>query len=215
MEELVGGELSGSVPGDIIGDIKLIRGVRGQALYVNGLDQRVDLGNQRHNCMGDLRKCHDGFVIAMWLRMHRYDEPGLSNDEYYISSGGHTLNSIGIALFMRERRSGASFRTETRVWAVYCNTDSGLYIWYHVVLTWSFTSGGKVYINGVLVGHDHDGQSVINNRMGNTYVNFILGDVNSNPPMNPGEMTIDELRIWDAVTDDRWVWTLYAADASP
>ena len=49
MEEILGGELSGSVPGAIVGVVKLIRGVRDQALYVNGLDQRVDLGNHRHS----------------------------------------------------------------------------------------------------------------------------------------------------------------------
>ena len=215
MDELVGGELSGSVPGDIIGDIKLIRGVRGQALYVNGIDQRVNLGNQRHNCIGDLNKCNNGFGMAMWLRMHKYDEPGKYKDEYYISSGGHTFNSMGIALLMWERNILAVFRTETRLWEAHYNIDSGLHTWYHVVLTWSMTSGGKIYINGVLVSHDHDGQTTNNNQMGNTHVSFILGDANSNPPIDPGEMTLDELRIWDVVTDDHSVWTLYAADASP
>ena len=45
MEQVFGGILLGSMPGIFIGEVKLLRGVRGQALYVNGLDQRVNLGN--------------------------------------------------------------------------------------------------------------------------------------------------------------------------
>ena len=215
MEEVIGGELSGSIPGAVIGDAKLIRGVRSQALYVNGLDQRVDLGDQRHNCMGDLNKCNRGFVMAMWLRIHRYDGPGGLNDAYYISNGGHTSKSMGVALLMREQRLLVMFRTENRLWKVYYENDVSLHAWYHVVLTWSITSGGNVYINGALAGHNQGGQSGFYNREGNTFINFVLGDNNQNPPQQPGEMTLDELRIWDIITDDQWIWELYAADALP
>ena len=211
MEEVVGGELSGSVPG---AKVKLIRGVRDQALYVNGLDQRVDLGDQRHNCMGDLSKCNNGFVMAMWLRMHAYDEPGPYNDEYYISNGGQTATSIGVALLMREKKLLAMFRNETRQWVVHYENFC-LHKWCHIVLAWSLAAGGNVYINGALASFYQEGQAGNNNLQGNIYVNFILGDSNQDPPQNPGEMTLDELRIWDAVSDDQWVWALYAKDALP
>ena len=214
MEEVIGGELFGSIPGAIIGEVKLIPGMRGQALYVNGIDQRVDLGNQRHNCMGDLSKCNNGFVMAMWLRMHKYDEPGPYNHEYYISNGGQTINSIGIALLMREKTLLALFRTETRLWEIHYG-NFYLQKWYHVVLAWSLTTGGKVYINGALVSYNQEGKAGNNNRQGNTYVNFMLGDSNKDPPKFPGEMTLDELRIWDAVPDEQLVWALYAGDAWP
>ena len=215
MEKVVGGELSGSIPGAVIGDVKLVGGVRGQALYFNGIDQRVDLGNQRHNCMGDLRKCNNGFVMAMWLQMHKYDEPGRNTDEYYISNGGHTMRSIGVALLMRKGKVLAMFRTETQLWEVNYDNGFSLHTWYHVVLAWSNTSGGYIYINGVLGNHNQQGQSLTSNRNGNAFINFVLGDANTDPPSDPGEMTLDELRIWDALADDQWVWTLYAADVFP
>ena len=56
MEELVGTLLKGSVDGDIHGDVQLVAGKRGKAFYKNGMDQWVDLGNQRSNCMGNLEK---------------------------------------------------------------------------------------------------------------------------------------------------------------
>ena len=67
MEEITGGQLTGSVQGVLVGDVKLVSGKQGRALYLNGLDQRVSLGNQRHNCMGDLNKCINGFVVALWM----------------------------------------------------------------------------------------------------------------------------------------------------
>ena len=215
MEAFVDGVLSGSIPGTVIGDIKLIRGVRGHGLYLNGISQRVDLGNQRHSCLGNLNMCTKGVVMAMWLRMHKYDEPGNYNDEYYFSNGGQTVNSMGIALLMRQKKLLAMFRTETRLWEVYYDNGLSLHSWYHVVLTWSATSGGYVYIDGALGGHNQQGQSLTSNRKGNAYVNFVLGDANNNPPNDPGEMTLDELRIWDAVADVLWVWRLYAADVFP
>ena len=215
MEQIFGEVLSGSIQGAVIGDVKLIRGVRGQALYVNGIDQRVNLGNQRHSCMGDLRKCNNGFVMAMWLQMHKYDEPGPYNDEYYISNGGHTMKSIGIALLMREKQLLAMFRTETRLWEVYYGNGFSLHTWYHVVLTWSTTSGGYIYINGALASHNQQGQSLTSNREGDAFTNFILGDANTNPPSDPGEMTLDELRIWDTDMDEQGAWSLYAAEMFP
>ena len=215
MENVDRGELSGSIPGAVIGDVKLVSGVRGQALYFNGIDQRVNVGNQRDNCVGDLRKCNNGFVMAMWLQMHKYDEPGRYNDEFYISNGGHTVWSMGVALLMRERKLLAMFRTETQLWEVYYDNGFSLHTWYHVVLAWSATSGGYIYINGALGNHNQQGQALTSNRGGNAYINFILGDANSNPPAYPGEMTLDELRIWDAVSDYQWVWTLYSADVFP
>ena len=215
MDEIVGGEVSGSVPGAVVGDVKLVRGVRGQALYMNGIDQRVDLGNQRHNCMGDLSKCKNGFVMAMWLQMHKYDEPGLYTDEYYISNGGHATRSIGVALLMREKKLLAMFRTETRLWEAYYDDGVSLHTWYHVVMVWSSASGGYIYINGALGSHNQQGESWNSNQQPNTFLNFILGDANTDPPIDPGEMTLDELRIWDMAMDDQGAWKLYSTDAFP
>ena len=114
MEEIVGTSLRGSVDGDIHGDVQLVSGKRRKVLYTNGVDQWVDLGNQRSNCMGDLTKCDNGFVMAMWLQMHPYD---LSN-RYYITSGGHTRQSMGVALLMQGKQLKVSFRTPSWRWSL-------------------------------------------------------------------------------------------------
>ena len=212
MEQIVGGQLSGSVTGTVVGDVKQVPGKQGKALYVNGLNQKVNLGNQRHNCMGDLSKCTNGFVKAMWLQMHKNDDSGQYTDEYYITNGGHTKNAIGVALLMRENKMLAMFRTEDRYWENYYDQEFSLNTWYHVVLVWKTTYGSKVYVNGSLKRHNLDGVSLDNNQNGNAYSDFMLGDHSGSGDGNPGEMTPDELRIWDIVIDDHEVWSLYAAD---
>ena len=216
MEKMAVGKILGPILGDVVGDVKLVPGKRGNALYTNGIDQRVNLGNQRDSCMGDLSKCNNGFVMAMWLQVHKYtepDEPGFkTTEEYYISSGGHTSHSMGVALLMRAKKIRVIFRTETHLWDFSHNEILSLHTWYHLVLTWDVGSGGKVYINGVLGSHNQVGRSFASNRLGNTYADFMLGDRNHEPPGYPGEMTLDELRIWDAVMNETDVWNIYAAD---
>ena len=207
MEEIVERELSGSVQGDLIGDVKLVPGKRGHALYVNGVDQWVNIGNQRHNCMGDLIQCNNGFVMAMWIQMHSNN-----GDKYYISNGGQTYRSMGVGMMMRDKKNLVKFRTATRKWVIVYDTAVYLHTWYHVVLAWDIVSGGKIYINGILVSHDQGGSNANANTEPNAYVDFIIGTQNKGFT-NPGEMTLDELRIWDALWDDQEILGLYAADA--
>ena len=209
MEEIAGGQLLGSIQGALFGDVKLVPGKRGRALYVNGIDQRVNLGNQRHNCMGDLNKCNKGFVMAMWIQMHNNDDT-----EYYISSGGQTHKSIGVAMMMHDKKLRTVFRTATHLWDLTYDGTVYLHYWYHMVLVWNIAFGGKVYMNGVVINQDHNGSSMTSNKWPNAYVDFILGDDNRDF-IYQGEMTLDELRIWDAVMDDQDILGLYAADVFP
>ena len=209
MEEIVGTSLLGSVNGDIHGDVQLVPGKRNNALYTNGQDQWVDLGNQRSNCMGDLNKCENGFVMAMWLQMHPYD----SSEKYYITSGGHTRQSMGVALLMQGKQLKVSFRTASWRWDLTYPTQPIPSTWYHVVLTWTAENGAHIYINGAIGAADKEGYSYASNRNGDTYTKFVLGTESTNPATACGEMTIDELGIWDAVMNQQDIWSLYAADS--
>ena len=214
MDDIAAGVLVGSVNGDIIGGAQLVGGKKGKALNTNGLDQCVDLGNQRDNCMGNLDNCHTTFVMAMWLRMHRYDDLGANNDEYYITSGGHTDRSMGVALLMREKSIRVIFRTASRVWELSYTTEPKLHTWYHVFLSWSNADGGRVYINGMLGGEDRLGTSHVNNLDGNAYNKFLLGCESTFPFSGAGQMTLDNLRIWDVAwpIGEMHPWLQYVTD---
>ena len=159
--------------------------------------------------MGDLNKCNKGFVMAMWIQMHNND-----NTEYYISNGGQTHKSIGVAMMLKDKKLRTVYRTATHVWDLSFDGAVSLHTWYHMVLVWNVVNGGKVYMNGVVINHDQNGSTVASNRKPNAFVDLILGDTNRDF-IYPGEMTLDELRIWDAVMDDQDILGLYAADVFP
>ena len=137
-----------------------------------------------------------------------------NGDKYYISNGGQTYKSIGVAMLMKNKDIKVVFRTPTRQWNVGYDRVVSLHTWYHVVLAWNITSKGKVYINGILVCHDQNGSRSDNNQKPNVYMNFILGTSNRDYAY-PGAMTLDELRIWDALVNDTEILGLYASDAFP
>ena len=216
MEEITGGQLSGSVQGEVIGAARLVPGKQGLALYLSG-NQRVNWGNQRHNCMGNFNLCTNGFVMAMWLQMHKHDPPGAGHftDTCYMSSGGTTKNAIGVALLMRVNKLLFVFRLPTKTWNLFDDEFIQLNTWHHVVMAWNEASGGKAYINGALRVHLQTGQGMTNNQNPAGYEDFVIGDLNKGAPKLPAEMTIDELRFWDVVMEDHEVLALYAADLLP
>ena len=213
MDKLSGGLLLGSVDGSLIGGVQLVGGKKGKAIYTNGLDQWVNLGNQRANCMGNIENCNQGFVMIMWLRIHRYDDPGAYNDEYYITNGGHTERSMGVALLMREKNIVVYFRTASKVWELTYDTVPTLDTWYHVTMTWSLRYGGKIYINGMLGGEDNLGTNHVSNLDGNTHTTLLLGCDSTSPPDGAAQMTLDELRVFDIEFIDMYVWLMYSTDA--
>ena len=205
MGEVTGDVLFGSVNGTLIGGAQLVRGRRGKALNANGLDQWLDLGNQRDTCMGNLDNCHRGFAMAMWLQMHRYDEPGTDNDDYYITNGGHTDRSMGVALLMREKNIVAYFPTTSKLWEVTYTREPILHIWYHVVLRLTTSAGGQIYINGEFGAGDRQGTVHASNLDGDTFATFLLGSESNSPLGGYGKMTLDELRFWDLRVTKSWV----------
>ena len=70
-DEVVDGQIVGSTPGMIGGDVSLVEGRVSRAVYTDGIqDQFVNLGNLRQHCVGDLRLCQQGQTISLWLRPH-------------------------------------------------------------------------------------------------------------------------------------------------
>ena len=81
-----------------------------------------------------------------------------------------------------------------------------------MVLTWTAANGANIYINGANKAEDKQGYSYASNLNCDTYTKFVLGTESTEPPTTSGEMTIDELRIWDAAMNEQDIWSLYAAD---
>ena len=204
MDVMVDGMLLGSTNGRVVGGAQLVDGKRGKALYTNGVDQWVDLGNQKDNCMGDFEKCLNGFVMSLWLKMYRIG----TNDvgEFYFTTGGD--NGVGLA--QTNMILNVHFRSLSGYyWPVHSPTTLSLHTWYHIVVTWESPNGAKTYINGALVSERQSHVGIVPSNNGQP--NVTLGV--SNILQSPGKMEMDELRVLDAVMNEHDIWRLYITDS--
>ena len=205
MDAMVDGMILGSINGRVVGGIQLIDGKKGKALYTNGVDQWVDLGNQKDNCMGDMEKCSNGFVIALWLKMYR-NGTDADGGEFYLTTGGDSgMGFVQIGMILHVHI--VSFPGD--YWPAHCPTALSLQTWYHVVVTWNSSNGAKTYINGDLVVERPFPVGKIPGNNGQP--NVTLGI--SNILKSPGQMAMDELRVMDAVMNEHDILMLYIAES--
>ena len=106
MDELENGMLVGTYPGHFVGEVTLVHGKVNKALYTNGIDQWVNIGNHRDKCLGNLARCTKGFVMALWLRAPT-DPTGRKH--FYVNSGGHISKSMGIILHQKNMKLNSQF----------------------------------------------------------------------------------------------------------
>lgn len=88
-------------------------------------------------------------------------------------------------------------------------------VWAHIVVTWSFKTGGgpmKLYVNGNL----QDTQNYASTSIGNAIGRLVFGDNRSSasPELNSAYGTIDQVRIYDAELTATDVSTLYAESST-
>ena len=211
MDEFENGKLVGTFLGILVGSVELVPGKSNKALHTNGIDQWVNIGNHRDKCLGNLNRCTKGFVMALWLKGNV-----MIGEEYYVNCGGHTERSIGMTLLEQDGNLVAEFRIESIRWRVgVVGFES--HVWYHVVLVWTEEGGEQVYLNGCLCGRMKTGIPHTNNQEPG-YTDFVFG--NANTDLNgkttlAGEMTLDEVRVWDADLDEEGAWKLYSSDILP
>ena len=211
MDEFENGKLVGTFLGILVGSVELVPGKLNKALYTNGIDQWVNIGNQRDKCLGNLNRCTKGFVMALWLKGYV-----ATGNEYYVNSGGHTSLSMGMTLLEQNGYLVAEFRTESVRWRVDVSGFES-HVWYHVVLVWTEEGGEQVYLNGCLCGRMDAGISHTSNGQ-SSYTDFVLGNANTaltGGTTFAGEMNLDEVRVWDADLDEEGGWKLYSSDILP
>ncbi|CAH1790209.1 unnamed protein product [Owenia fusiformis] len=180
-------------------------GIKHQAISLEGKKYqfvRVAGPGHRYECFGDLSKCPEGYTVSMWMK---FKDPGYK-EGVYMSNGGHTPTSHGIALLYGNGYIEYRFRkpdgTEWRARA-----DNILHgHWYHLAATWSDRDGLKVYVDGKKVAEDNSPE-VLEPGAINLQKNkeFFIGRPNddSHTSYDLGTIDVDEFNFWSKQKTDR------------
>ena len=132
----------------------------------------VNFGEHRDLCLGNLDHCSNGFTLAIWLLT-----PTQTGKKFFLSSGGQSTISHGIAVYKKDGKVGATFRTSSgRRWDADSSVVMDPTTWYHVVVTWHLTSGLTVYLDGVKVA-----EATVStfSGAGTSRANLVLGRANN------------------------------------
>ena len=188
----------GGLKGVLVGNITLVPGIVGKALYLNGVDQAIELGSFWGECFGDLSLCVEGYTIAFWFKYGNTVARLSSGAYYYIAGGGHTRYSHGIAIFHQNGLFAVWFRLPNgTIWTSSVSLDDSL--WNHVTVTWKLTHGLRVYLNGIRVEVNETPTFYAPRTQGN--YGFDLGRSNKGKTAY-GECVLDELYFWEKRLED-------------
>ena len=121
------------------GAVTTVEGTRGRAVYLNGREQFIDLG-QNFTCHGNLDNCQYGATVRFTVRPSE-----LQNGMYFV-------DSFPVKVYYQDGRLYAVMQTADRKWEVSSlefNRDK----WQVVEVSWHPTYGLTLYLNGERVGY--------------------------------------------------------------
>ena len=203
MEDIQGNTLVGSHPALVSGGAKIVPGILGSALYLDGINGVVDFGNDPMDCLTEPEMCPDGLTIAFWLKIHKYP----TGDQIAI-----ILNSL---LFVGE--TGIQYRIYPEYLRFRLNINGRkwgynvplppLFKWQFITTTF-LTDTFDMYINGCSVSLYNPAEPTLNPGSGTNY-KLYLGGGTGNPRFVYSEITIDQLMVWHEYLSTETVWQLY------
>ena len=189
----------------------LAAGVDGQAMFFDGSDQSVDLGRHGYECFGNLSLCTQGYTLLFWFKYGTTKPLYSPNIEYYyISNGGQTKYSFGVAVFQQKGRFSSSCRLGNgTLWR--SSTDMlDVTNWNHVTLTWRMSHGLRIFINGSLAQYVTTKSKVVPPQEP-TENAYYIGRPSRRPKsnVNYGEFTIDEFFFWESELEMDMILKIY------
>lgn len=129
----------------------------------------------------------------MWVHL---EKPGPTNPFVFLSNGGHSSASHGVAMLYSRRILEVRFRRKDgKEWTV-TSSDVLPHRWCHIAATWHPDKGVFLYVNGEFVGSNGISRigSPISESLFNTFVIGRPNDVQSVADDFP--FMVDEFAFW-------------------
>ena len=167
------------------------------AVSFNGIDQAVSVSHTQNTCAGHMQYCTNGLTWAMWLR------PLNAGLTPIITGGGKTIYINGDNDIVVSIGCGSS------VWEL--NTlGPPIARWTHVVVTWSQTTGLRLFYDGYLR------ETVLSHSSTNAIYDLtsLMGMDGTTPP-NYGNFALDEVLYWTFVKSDGFIAGLFHGYGKP
>ena len=203
MDEIQGNTLVGSIPAQVSGGAKIVPGILGSALYVDGINGAVDFGLNPTDCLREPEMCPDGLTIAFWLKIHKYPT---GNQIAIILNSVVLVGETGIQYRMYPEYLRFVLNINGRKWAYY-NPLPPLFNWQFFITSF-LTDTFDMYINGCSVSIYSPVQPSSNPGPGANSQLYLGGDT-THPSLVYCEMTIDQLMVWHEYLSAETVWQLY------
>lgn len=174
MDEISGNLVIGSVNGKAMGDVSIVPGRHGGALYTDGtITGGVDFGAHNDDCLGQPDQCLNGVTYSMWVMKMASTDPS----PVVMDTGGVSLKASGYAVILYpDGRCRVIASTSTKYF-LYTIPSWHLNQWMHVVFTWSHTAGIEVYLNGCHASVDGGFSTIMTRTYNIRYTcNMTIGD---------------------------------------
>ena len=196
-------QLVGSMDGTLLGNARVVPGMHGNALYIDGqLGSRVDYGVHINGCFFDPDQCTEGITFSFWLMVHE-DQV---NYDIIFDNGGCRRWSVGYCVALVAGKSITVLVLHRAGYRRYVLPSTPIYQWHYWSVTYT-RDDVNVFINGCNSAPFSVEYNASRQNAHTEDAVFHIGDW-SGGGLAP-HMTIDELMIWNRVLTDDQIWQLY------
>ena len=199
---------------NLVGTLTLSSGVYvmsdgyvGQGLYLNGIDQWLDLGIHDNDCFGNVSLCNHGFSFGLWMKIR--PKQGIYCHYVLASGKNHEANIYSVC------RKNGFLRVSVSTWnRLYKSQTYPVkdHVWFHVGVTWEARIGLSVLVDGAPIEEPGviDGTR-LEQEIG---TQVTMGRrTNSTRTRYMPEVTVDELYFWETWMSDLDMWNVYMASS--
>ena len=185
MNGIRGDTLDGVLMGNTLhGQIHSTAGKMGSAIYLDGQQSFIDLGDKSDTCLGDLSLCQYGITISFWAM---YGE---------IRDGVHILDSgeRGFRIYLDGRRLWVEFQRTPVTWSTSWDGPQ-VGRWHFIEVSWHPDDGLRMWVDLDLVAYEQSSSDQLysgSSRGQNLYIGRASSDDNDRFPV----VTLDDLEMW-------------------
>ncbi|XP_028268999.1 adhesion G-protein coupled receptor D1 [Parambassis ranga] len=190
---------------NISATVDIVEGMVNKGIFLNGDNGGTFLhfGNYQNSCISDPTLCGpEGITFSFFWKNHE------AESRFAVASGGKVISN-GFSVFTNPHGGYVEFYTRGNNHRWKANIRVPGPYWTHILFTWTWGDGLKVYINGTLTAGDKNGTVSVN--YGDPYPDLVIGTGNNKAYRHYVTGAFDEFVIWERALSPDQIWLYYNA----